>query len=327
MSVDLGIVIVNWNVASLLKECLISIYETPEVHCDERGVWHLNEHALEVWVVDNGSTDGSQEMVRAAFPQVCLLEPETNLGFGRANNLVMEKSQADYLLFLNPDTLLVGHALSAMLGYMINHPLVGMLGPQLQYANGAIQPSRRRFPTVGVALMESTLLEQWFPDNRWARSYRVVDKSDADIQQVDWVTGACMLVRHEVWHQVGGFDERYFLYSEELDWCRRIVGAGWQIVYFPQAIVVHYEGQSSGQVMPERHVRFHTSKILYFQTYHGVGAACLLRIFLLATYVWQLAEETLKYLLGHKRALRRERMSAYVRVLRSRLRSVAGPMH
>ena len=101
MSVDLSIVIVNWNVASLLKECLISIYETPEVHCDERGVWHLNEHALEVWVVDNGSTDGSQEMVRAAFPQVCLLEPETNLGFGRANNLVMEKSQADYLLFLN----------------------------------------------------------------------------------------------------------------------------------------------------------------------------------------------------------------------------------
>jgi len=111
------------------------------------------------------------------------------------------------------------------------------------------------------------------------------------------------------------------MYSEELDWCRRIVDHGWRVVYLPQATVIHYEGQSSGQVVPARHIRFQSSKVRYFRKHHGVLPATLLRLFILFTYLLQLAEETGKFLVGHKRDLRRERMRAYAQVLRSGLRT------
>jgi len=279
----------------------------------------LGPYRAEVWVVDNASSDGSAEMVRVSFPQVRVIASETNLGFTRANNEALRRCGGRYALLLNPDTQVVGDALSRMLDYMEAHPDVGVLGPKLCYADGCPQSSRRRFPTLMTALMESTLLEQWFPRNRWARAYRMADTPEDVTQDVDWVTGACMLVRAEAIRQVGLLDDRFFMYSEELDWCRRMADAGWRVVYFPEATVVHHEGQSSGQVVAARHIRFQTSKVLYFRKHHGAIQSEFLRWFLLGTYVWQLVEESLKYALGHKRALRRSRMAAYAQVLRSRL--------
>jgi GT2 family glycosyltransferase len=136
---------------------------------------------------------------------------------------------------------------------------------------------------------------------------------------VDWIVGAALFMRREVWQAVGPIDEDFFMYFEETDWCRRCVQAGWEIHYVPQAQVIHYEGQSSQQVAAARTVRFQRSKIRYARKWLGPGWARLIRLFLLATFAWQLSEESLKWLIGHKRPLRRARMSAYWQVLRSGL--------
>lgn len=319
MPVDLSVVIVSWNVAGLLHDCLHAIL-APAADLDQSGILRLGGYVVEVYVVDNASSDDSQEMVREAFPQVRLIANPTNLGFTKANNVALKSCRGRYLLLLNPDTCVVDDALVRMLDYMEAHPDVGVLGPQLRYGGGSLQSSRRRFPTLATAFFESTLLHQWFPDNRWARAYQMADTPDDLVQDVDWVVGACMLVRAEAVGDVGLLDERFFMYSEELDWCRRIVEAGWRVVYYPKAVVVHYEGRSTDQVVASRHVNFERSKILYFDKHHGRTKATILRGFLLATYTLKLAEEGLKYLVGHKRALRRERVAAYAQVLRSGLR-------
>lgn len=323
MDTWLSIVIVSWNVVPLLRQCLASIESAPRVARGADGALRLPEGALQLVVVDNASADGTTEMLQREFPWVEVIANDVNLGFTAGNNLGLARSRGRYVLLLNPDTRLTqddnADPLGAMSSYMEAHPRVGVLGPRLVYGDGSPQPSRRRFPTLMMALMESTLLEEWFPGNRWARAYRLADQPDDEVQTVDWVTGAAMWVRREVLEQVGGLDERFFMYSEELDWCRRIKVAGWDVVYLPAATIIHYEGQSSGQVVAARHIHFETSKVLYFRKHHGVWRAELLRAFLLATYVYRLAEESIKGLVGHKRALRRARVAAYRQVLASRL--------
>ena len=128
-----------------------------------------------------------------------------------------------------------------------------------------------------------------------------------------------MLVRREALQKVGGLDEGFFMYSEELDWCRRIKAAGWRVVYQPVAQIVHHVGKSSEQAIPARHINFQRSKIRYTHKYHGQGTARMLRLYLLGSYAWQMAIELAKGLVGHKRALRRQRVAAYWKVLKSRL--------
>jgi N-acetylglucosaminyl-diphospho-decaprenol L-rhamnosyltransferase len=304
---DLSIVIVSWNVRDLLQACLESI---------QASQW---ESRPEVIVVDSASSDGTPQMVHDQFPWVRLIEAGHNVGFSKGNNMGIKVSTGRYVLLLNPDTKLLGEALSEMMGFMESHPQVGVLGPQLLNEDMSIQSSRRRFPTLWTAFFESTWLQPYAP-RRILDSYFMCDHPDNQIAEVDWVTGAAMLVRREVIEQVGGFDEGFFMYSEELDWQRRIRSAGWQIVYFPQAQIVHYGGKSSEQVTAQRHIYFQTSKIRYFRKHHGATAGFALRIFLLMNYVWQLLLEAAKGLVGHKRAMRWERVHTYRQVLRSGLR-------
>ena len=319
MSTDLSIIIVSWNVAPLLSACLDSILGAPDVALHD-GRLFLGQHPVDVWVVDSASSDGSAAMVRSRYPQVNLLASDTNLGFSAGNNLALQHCTGRYALLLNPDTEIVGDALSSMVDYMERHPEIGVLGPQLRYPDGTLQSSRRRFPTLGMAFMESTLLEQWWPNNRWARAYRFADEPDDVIQPVDWVTGACMLVRRKAFERVGLMDEALFMYSEELDWCRRLAEDEWRVIYYPCAVVIHHEGQSAAQVAAARDIYFHSSKVHYFRKHHGRWHAEALRAFILATYVAQMGGEALKLALGHKPAMRRQRLAAYAQVLRSGLR-------
>jgi len=312
--IDLSIVIVSWNVRALLQRCLSSLTE-----CSKR-----NALQCEVIVVDNASADGSPDMVRQHFPDVVLVASDSNLGFTKGTNMGVAHSSGRYVLLLNPDTEVIGDALQTMVAHMDDHADVGALGPKLLFPDGRVQPSRRRFPTLATALLESTVVQQWFPRNRVLYRYYIQDRGDDEEQDVDWVIGACLLIRRQAWEQVGPLDEGFFMYSEELDWCRRLKTAGWRVVYVPEATIVHHEGQSSSQVVPARHIYFQSSKVLYFSKHHGVLAGETLRLFLLATYVYQLCLEALKWLLGHKRPLRRERVAAYLRVLRSGLRTRGG---
>jgi N-acetylglucosaminyl-diphospho-decaprenol L-rhamnosyltransferase len=279
--------------------------------------------SLEVIVVDNASTDGSVEMVQAEFPGVRLITNVENRGFPVANNQGIAAARGRYVLLLNPDTEVVGDALATMVAFADEHLDVGVVGPQLLDPDGSIQSSRRRFPTLATAFFESTWLQPYAP-RRLLDRYYVRDQPDDAVLDVDWVKGAALMARREAIERVGPMDERFFMYSEELEWCRRFRDAGWRVVYLPTAQVVHHEGKSSEQVLPARHIHFQTSKVRYFRKYHGRVAAGALRLFLLGNYVWQLGIEGAKWLVGHRRSLRAGRVATYWQVLRSGLREREG---
>ena len=301
---QLSIIIVSWNVRELLRACLASL------PCE-----------AEIIVVDNASADGSAAMVSAGFPGVRLLANVENRGFTGGNNDGLALAGRRFVLFLNPDTVVQGDALDRMTAYLEAHPDVGVVGPQLRYGDGSLQSSRRRFPTLATGLTESTPLAwHWPPErNRWAAQYHLDDVPADRAQQVDWLVGAALLTRREVLAQVGGFDEGYFMYSEELDWQRRVRQAGWQVVYLPEAVITHYEGKSSEQATAARHIRFNRSKVRYFRKHHGRLAAEFLRWSLLAMFAGEWGIEAAKCLLGSQRDLRRARLAAYGQLLRSGL--------
>jgi N-acetylglucosaminyl-diphospho-decaprenol L-rhamnosyltransferase len=305
---DLSIVVVSWNVRDLLRRCLASLAESPRP-----------EGGIQIIVVDNGSTDGSVEMVRAEFPSVLLVANSENRGFPAANNQGIAVAQGRYVFLLNPDTEVLEDALPTMVDFADTHPDVGIVGPQLLNPDGSVQSSRRRFPTLVTALFDSTWLEPHAP-RRILDRYHVRDRPADVVQEVDWVDGAALMARREAIEQVGSMDEGFFMYSEELDWCRRFQQAGWRVFYLPTARVVHHRGKSSEQVVAARHIYFQSSKVRYFHKAHGAAVAAILRWFLLGNYVWQLGVEAAKWLVGHKRPLRANRIAAYRQVLRSGLR-------
>lgn len=307
MAEDLSIVVVSWNVRELLRACLASI---------DRGQGDL---ALQVIVVDNASTDRSAEMVAGEFPWVELIATPQNVGFPAGNNMGLERARGRHVLLLNPDTEVVGDALAVLVAYLDAHPDVGVVGPRLLNVDGSVQSSRRRFPTLATAFFESTWLEGIAPRGLLDR-YNVRDRADDATSDVDWVVGAALMVRGEVVRQVGPLDEGYFMYSEELDWCRRIGDAGWRVVYLSAAQIVHHYGKSSEQAVTARHIHFQRAKLRYFRKFHGRLASGALRLFLLIGYLVQIGVEGAKGLLGHKRALRWQRVASYWEVVRSGLR-------
>jgi N-acetylglucosaminyl-diphospho-decaprenol L-rhamnosyltransferase len=313
MMPDLSIVILSWNVADLLAGCLRSLPEAA-------GEWWARS---EVTVVDNASSDGSAEIVRRDFPGVRLAALPANLGFSRGNNLGIREARGKYIFLLNPDTVAHPGSIATLVDYMEAHPEVGVAGPRLLNPDGTLQPSRRRFPTPATALAESTPLQRWFESSRLLRDFYMLDRPDGEAQQVGWLSGAALMCRREALGQAGAFDPGYFMFSEEVDLCRRVNDAGWSVVYVPQAEITHYGGQSTGQDVPSRHVNFNTSKARYFRLHEGKAVGSFVRLYLLGTYAAQMVSEGAKWLLGHKRPLRAERLRMYRQVLSSRLKERA----
>jgi GT2 family glycosyltransferase len=304
--IDLSIVILNWNVCDLLDRCLDSLRSD---HC-----------SLEIIVVDNASRDDSVAMVHAKYPQVTVIANTENRGFTGGNNQGIEASHGRHVMVLNPDTEVLGDALDRLVAYLDAYPDVGALGPQLLNPDRSIQSSRRRFPTLAIAFFESTWLQGIAP-KRILTHYYMDDVPATATHEVDWLNGACTVFRREVLDRVGVYDaQNFFMYSEELDLCRRVKEAGWKIVYLPQAQVVHYVGKSSDQVVAARHIYFQTSKVHYFRKWHGGFQANALRLFLLSQYLWQIGLEGVKGLLGSKRQLRQQRVKVYWQVVRTGLK-------
>ncbi len=304
--IDLSIVVLNWNVRDLLERCLASL--------------RSHRYALEIIVVDNASHDDSVAMVRAKYPQVTLIANAENRGFTGGNNQGIAAACGRYVMVLNPDTEVLGDALDRLVRYLDEHPDAGAIGPQLLNPDRSIQSSRRRFPTLAVAFFESTWLQGLAP-KRLLTHYYLDDVPTTTTHEVDWLNGACTVFRREVLERVGMYDaQNFFMYSEELDLCRRVKAAGWKIMYLPQAQVVHYVGKSSDQAVAARHIYFQTSKVHYFRKWHGAFQANLLRVFLLSQYVWQIGLEGVKGLLGSKRELRKQRVKVYWQVVRTGLK-------
>jgi N-acetylglucosaminyl-diphospho-decaprenol L-rhamnosyltransferase len=305
--IDLSIIIVSWNVADLLKACLDSIFAVSTAL------------QIEIIVVDSASSDNTVSMMREHYPRVKLLVQSENVGFPRGNNIGLKAASGRHLLLLNPDTEIIGDALATLVSYLDSNPHVGIIGPHTLNSDGTTQSTKRRFPTLTVGFFESTWLQKYAPKMVMHRYY-ADDVADGEIGEVDWVQGSALMARRDVYTQIGGLDEGFFMYSEELDWCKRAKQAGWGVVYVGNAQITHHGGRSSAQIAAQKHIYFHQSKLRYFHKYHGWLAAQTLRIFLLLNYIWQIGLEGVKGLLGHKRALRRERIQGYWQVLRSGLK-------
>ncbi len=323
---EISIVTVAWNVWDLLRAALERLerisYPTadPHVRILQPVVGRVHPLCFEMVLVDGNSEDATPDLVPVLFPWVRFLPADTNVGFSKGNNLGAEASQGEILFFLNPDTLVRAAAIHALHDALLAHPRVGLVGPALFRADGSLQASRRTFPTPLTGFLESTWLGRIWPDNPWARRYHCRAWPAAFQQRVDWLEGAAMMMRRAAFAEIEGFDEGFFMYSEELDLCRRLQVSGWTMLYCPQARIRHYGGSSSAQVPALTHIHFNTSKVRYYRKFFGPVWAELLRRYLLGEFRLNLLWEGAKLLLGHKTPLRRQRVQAYRQVLATGLR-------
>lgn len=224
---NLSVIIVNFNSGGYLVKCLSSLERVSD------------ELDLDIWVVDNASTDGSLDKAKQANPSVIFIANKENIGFTKANNLVLKKVKNEFILILNPDTEVLAGTLQYMINYLDNHKDVGAASCRVELADGSLDwASHRGFPTPWASFLYYVMGDD--------RLYHLTGRNLSIIHEVDCITGAFFLTRKSVLDQVGLFDEDYFMYAEDIDLCFRIKRAGYKIVYLPQVKIIHYKGVASG---------------------------------------------------------------------------------
>lgn len=258
---DLSIIIVSYNGRDHLRCCLQSLIAHPP------GVEH------EIIVVDNDSRDGSAPMVAAEFPSVRLSRLARNVGFAAGANHGIRQAGGEAVVLLNPDSEIERDPFGPLLAYLRSRDDAGIVAPKLLNDDGSLQLSCRRFPTFSVALFNRySLLTRLFPRNPFSRRYLLTDWSHDAITEVDWVSGACLMVRRSLLEQIGLLDEGYFMYIEDVDLCQRVHRAGYKVVYFPEATVIHHIGRSSSTLPGRSIIARHRSMWHYYRKYlrHGL---------------------------------------------------------
>ncbi len=303
-SVDLSIIIVSWNTRDLLADCLVSVYE------------HLPPLRGETIVVDNGSRDGSASLVANRFSDAHLIINTTNKGFAAANNQGIKQACGRYVLLLNSDTVVQPGALDHMVRYMDAHATVGALGPRLLNADRSLQSSIRDFPRLFHDALGFLEVARWPLIGRWARGYdhatSLYGYHHRHTRDVDWLMGACLLLRRDALRSVGLLDEGYFFFAEEADLCYRMQRQGWSIVFFAGADIVHLGGQSAAQIPAQRLVWHYTSALRFYRLHRSRLQQLVLRgviAFAAMTHIASL-------LVRHRRATHaRQLLSAYMHVL------------
>ena len=248
---DVSVVVVAYNSLPWLERALESV----------RGE--------ETIVVDNGSTDGSPQLVRERFPEVRLVEQE-NRGMGGGNNTGMRVARGRYFLLLNSDAWIVADGLSRLVEFADAHPDAAVVGPRLLNTDGTLQRSVRGFPTAWRLATEYFFLRKLAPRSRLLNSFYAGGFAHDEVREADWLYGACLLVRRDATDSVGLFDEDFFLFSEEVDWCYRFRQAGWKVLFFPGAEAVHVGGASHGGRMYTENLRGH---LRFFAKHHGLRQA------------------------------------------------------
>lgn len=266
---DVSVVIVNWNVKDILRRCLQSLYR------------HTHDLNLEVFVIDNASSDGSVDMIRDEFPQVKLIANTQNAGFGRAQNQGIRQASGKYICIFNPDTAIADNVFRKMYDWMEwpEHAKVGLLGPKLLYADGRLQPNIKRFPSAisqMIILLKCHHILGWFGP---VARYLAKDFDYAKEQSVDQMMGACIFARSEALHALNGFDEDFWIWFEDVDLCKRSQEHGWENWYTPTISIMHHEGKSFGQILsPKKQRYFNTSLKVYARKYFNVPSRIIISI-------------------------------------------------
>lgn len=263
---DLSVIIVNYNVRDFLENALRSVFQA------------LNGMEGEVIVVDNASDDGSVEMVRAKFPRAKVIASPRNLGFAAGNNLALREARGRHLLLLNPDTVVQEDTFQTIVRFLDDHPDAGLAGCRILNPDGTLQPAcRRSFPTPWVAFTKVSGLSALYPRSRVFGRYNL-GYLDPDLShEVDAISGSFMALRREVYEQVGGLDEEYFMYGEDLDWCWKVKHAGWKVWYVADTRIIHYKGESVRRSeIDEVRTFYQAMRVFVDKHYRGGGPVGLL---------------------------------------------------
>ncbi len=251
----ISVIIVSWNTRGLLKDCLNSV-----------GI-PGDSLVQEVIVVDNASSDGSPDMVAEEFPEVTLIRSKENLGFARGNNLGIGRASGSWLALVNSDVVVHPGCLEQLANYLDTHSDVGLAGPRVIGRDGRLQPTWRQLPTIWTTACRSLALDKIFSRvskrklNQWV---------NGDPVHVEVLSGCFWVARREAVAQVGGLDERFFFYAEDLDWCKRFGDAGWKVVFVPAATATHYGGGSSGAAPLRYSIELLRANLAYWRKHHGV---------------------------------------------------------
>ncbi|MFH1220520.1 MAG: glycosyltransferase [Candidatus Eisenbacteria bacterium] len=243
--VEVSIIIVSYNTRDFLSTCLRALRE------------RTHDVSYEVIVIDNASADGSAEMIEREFPEVTLVKNAVNHGYAKAVNQGIDRSRGRYFLILNPDIEVTEGSVGHLWSFMQRSAQVGIAGAKLVYPDGSLQMSSRTFYTLKTVLLRRTLLGKIFPNAGAVRDHLMLDWDHNSERQVDWVLGACMMVRREAYEGLGGMDERFFLYLEDVDWCYRMKKHGWKVYYVPSAVMKHFHRRESARLFPDRKLVAH----------------------------------------------------------------------
>ncbi len=230
---SLSIIILNYKTKNLVKYCIKGI-KLVGLKLD-----------YEIIVIDNASQDGTPEMIRKEFPEVKLIEVEKNRGYTGGNNLGLKQAKGKYILILNPDIVVLEGAIEKMYEFMENHPKIGLLGPKLINPDKSLQETCYRFPKFITPLYRRTFLGKFRFAKKHLDHFLMKDYDRKKARKVDWVQGSCLMARNEAIKEVGLFDEKFFAYFEDVDWCRRFSEKNWEVWYLPEAELVHYHEQAS----------------------------------------------------------------------------------
>jgi hypothetical protein len=253
---DIAVIIVNWNACKDLRVCLSHLFADPKPNVD-----------FAIWVIDNGSADGSVEMVASEFPDAHLIQNPDNRGFSRANNqgiFIALYEKYRYVYLINSDAFVHGaDTLDRIVEFGDSHPKAGVFGTKVLNADGTLQYSCRRFYTIAAGFFRNSLLGRLFPRNKYARQYLMEDVDHNEPRTVDWVSGCSMVLRSSLLDRIGGLDERFFMYCEDVDVCKRAWEAGFEVWYCSSAIVTHKIGASSDQNAEKMIWEFHRSWSIY----------------------------------------------------------------
>lgn len=265
-----SVVIVSWNARDHLERCLASIRQ------------HASDCVSETIVVDNASVDGSPEMVVERFPEVTLVRSRRNSGFAKANNLGLAKVREGYAALINSDVILHPDCLQRLVTCLAEHPRIALVGPRILGTDGRLQLTCRRLPSVWTTFCRLSGLDRMFPRSAWFSGLELPATRHESRAVVPALGGCFWVVRSEAIADIGGLDERFFFYAEDVDWCKRFAEGGWEVVFCPEATATHYGGGSSENAPLRYSIEIIRSTLKYWKKHHGTlgQALCFVMIFL-----------------------------------------------
>ncbi len=269
-SILLSIIIVNYETPDYTLDCIRSIYKNPP------------SYPYEIILVDNGSRDGSLELIRKEAPEVVAIETGSNLGFSKANNLGINNARGEFILLLNSDTKILDNSIDRMVDSLQEQPEVGAVGARQLDGKGKLQLSWGAFPTFVSEIYRKLLHYRLSINDLKIRDY--LEEKFSGTSEVDWVSGSCLMTRKQTLHEAGLLDQNFFMYFEDIDLCRRIQDAGWRILYNSDITIVHYGGVSAKKNLLQVLVEYRHSQVYFTRKYYGLKGVLVLKTLLLAKY-------------------------------------------